>query len=192
MEYCIFLVARQSPRLLPICDSWRQAIARFTQQSSANRPCSCQFWFLTVGDLSFAILGRSPVTRSPANFNNLSVFPFFTRHRIPARKTLALILSTNKLHKSTYMGEKHMNNWTIITDRLKWLYQSIKASWIMSYHVKENAKAHDIIGQPNQSRAWKFLYKFNSDFAPKVENVQLGLCTNRFNPLSNTNSTYLM
>lgn len=79
-----------------------------------------------------------------------------------------------------------------ITHCLKQLISHKKWAGFMSYHVSENANANDIIGQPNQSQAWKHLDNFDPDFPPEVGIVRLGLCINRFNALSNMASTYTM
>ena len=73
--------------------------------------------------------------------------------------------------------------------RLQRLLMSAKTSSDMQWH-KEKRRDDGILTHPADAKAWKSFDTSFPQFASDPYNVRLGLCTDRFTPYGNINSTY--
>ena len=75
-----------------------------------------------------------------------------------------------------------------IAPRLKRMYMSKHTAEYMRWHASGLRQDESLITHPSDAEAWKTFNASYPGFAKEIRNVRLGLCTDGFNPFSN--STY--
>lgn len=60
----------------------------------------------------------------------------------------------------------------------------------MTYHAR--TRGDGTIGHPSQTKAWEHVDDVYPNFASDIKNVRLGLCTDGFDPLSDSGKAYSM
>ncbi|XP_027933729.1 uncharacterized protein LOC114189213 [Vigna unguiculata] len=77
-----------------------------------------------------------------------------------------------------------------LVPRLQRLHMSKNTSKYMRWHVDGVRQDESVMTHPSDAEAWKQFNRTHPTFSQDSRNVRLGLCTDGFNPFSNTGTPY--
>jgi hypothetical protein len=77
----------------------------------------------------------------------------------------------------------------LITSRLQRLYVSKTIAEHIRWHAKSKPE-NGYICHPHDNEAWQHFDKNHPNFAKEVQNIRLGLCTDRFSPFGLSGKQY--